>query len=77
MEATITVALIIAVGGIVTQLLIAAVSKKATTEIINYRVGQLETKVMKHNNLVERMTVVEESIKSAHHRIDRFEKIKE
>ena len=36
----------------------------------NYRIEQLEKKVEKHNNLVERMVVVENSVKSAHHRID-------
>ena len=34
-----------------------------------YRIDQLEKKVEKHNNLVERMIVVEESTKTAHHRI--------
>lgn len=36
----------------------------------NYRIEQLEKKVEKHNNLVERMFSVESSVKSAHHRID-------
>ena len=31
---------------------------------------ELEKKVSKHNNLVERMVKVESSVKSAHHRID-------
>ena len=31
---------------------------------------ELEKKVSKHNNLVERMVKVEASAKSAHHRID-------
>lgn len=35
-----------------------------------YRIEQLEKKVDRHNNLVERMVVVEQSTKSAHHRID-------
>ena len=35
-----------------------------------YRIEQLELKVQKHNNLIERMMKVEESVKSAHHRID-------
>ncbi len=35
-----------------------------------YRIGQLEKKVEKHNNLVERMAIVEQSAKSAHHRLD-------
>lgn len=33
----------------------------------------LSTRVDKHNNLVERMAKVEDSIKSAHHRIDHLE----
>lgn len=39
-------------------------------KLSNYRIEQLEKKVEKHNNLVERMVVVENSVKSAHHRID-------
>lgn len=35
-----------------------------------YRIEQLEEKVKKHNNLVERMIAVEQSTKSAHHRLD-------
>lgn len=37
---------------------------------INYRLDRLEDKQDKHNQLIERMTKVEESTKSAHHRID-------
>ncbi len=39
-------------------------------QLTKYRIEQLEEKVNKHNNLVERMIVVEQSTKSAHHRID-------
>lgn len=39
-----------------------------------YRIEQLEEKVKKHNNLVERMIVVEQSTKSAHHRLDELVK---
>lgn len=35
-----------------------------------YRIEQLEKKVEKHNNLAERMIIVEQSTKSAHHRLD-------
>jgi len=38
--------------------------------LTNYRIEQLEEKVKKHNYLVERMIIVEQSTKSAHHRID-------
>ena len=42
----------------------------ASSRLTNFRIGQLEAKVDKHNHLVERMVVVEQSCKSAHHRID-------
>lgn len=42
-----------------------------------YKLGQMSEKLLdlekkqdKHNNLIERMVVVEQSVKSAHHRID-------
>lgn len=42
----------------------------AANRLTSYRIEQLEKKVEKHNNLVERMYCVESSVKSAHHRID-------
>ena len=42
----------------------------AANKLTVYRIEQLEQKVSKHNNLVERMFLVESSAKSAHHRID-------
>ncbi len=42
--------------------------------LTNYRIAQLEAKVDKHNHLVERMVVVEQSAKSAHHRLDGMER---
>ena len=35
-----------------------------------YRIEQLEKKVEKHNNLVERMAVVQNTLKSQQHQID-------
>jgi uncharacterized membrane protein YqgA involved in biofilm formation len=40
---------------------------------INYRLDKIEEKQDRHNNLIERMTIVEQSVKSAHHRIDGLE----
>lgn len=37
---------------------------------IEEQIKRLEEKQDKHNNLIERMVKVEESTKSAHHRID-------
>lgn len=45
----------------------------AANRLTNYRISQLEKKVEKHNKLVERMAIVENSVKSAHHRIDDIE----
>lgn len=42
----------------------------ASNKLTIYRISQLEKKVEKHNNLVERMVKVEDSTKSAHKRID-------
>ena len=47
---------------------------RVSNKLRNYRIAQLEKKVEKHNNLCERMIVVEQSTKSAHHRIDDMEK---
>ena len=51
-------------------------------KLMSYRIEQLEKKVEKHNNLVERMYKIEEKtelqeekIKVANHRIDDLEKI--
>ena len=45
----------------------------AANRLTNHRISELEKKVDKHNHLVERMVVVEQSVKSAHHRMDRIE----
>jgi len=42
----------------------------ASNKLTSYRIEQLEKKVEKHNNIIERMYCVESSVKSAHHRID-------
>lgn len=53
----------------------------ASSKLTTYRIEQLEKKVDKHNNLIERMFKVEEHvgllderIKVANHRIDDLEK---
>ena len=39
---------------------------------IEQKQDRIEKKQDKHNNLIERMTIVEQSTKSAHHRLDKF-----
>ncbi|MBQ7595666.1 MAG: hypothetical protein IJU45_03260 [Clostridia bacterium] len=48
----------------------------ASGRLTAYRISQLEQKVEKHNNLVERMVKVENSVKSAHRRIDEIKEEK-
>ena len=56
------------------------ISNRKASAVMEYRLKELEKKVEKHNNLVERMygaeekiTVMEEKIKVANHRIDDLE----
>ena len=65
----------------VCSLLGTALGTFSGLKLINYRLKQLETKVEKHNHLVERQydiekitAVVSEEIKVANHRIDDLEK---
>ncbi len=78
-----------------TELIIALISFAGTlagslagiftaSRLSNYRIEQLEKKVEKHNNLIERTyaieqhnAVVDEEIKVANHRIEDLEKISE
>lgn len=69
MEPEIVVALLSLVGTLGGSFLGALASNK----LINYRIQQLEKKVEKHNNLVERMVLVETEVKSAQHRLDSLE----
>lgn len=51
-----------AFGGIITS-----------SKLTNYRIGQLEAKVDRHNKFAERMPVVEEQIKVLNHRVGDLE----
>lgn len=56
--------------GIIFQMVMYIVSLAATGGAILQRINQLEKKVDKHNGLIERMVAVEQSVRSAHHRLD-------
>jgi tetrahydromethanopterin S-methyltransferase subunit G len=43
-------------------------------KLVNFRLAQLEKKVEKHNNLVERIAMAENDMKIIHHRLDDLEK---
>lgn len=81
---TATATIIVAVLGFVGNLIGSALTNNKTEAVMQEQIkevkndiGTLSTRVDKHNNLVERMVVVEQSTKSAHHRIDRMERKEE
>lgn len=64
------------IGSIVSgavALIVASWQHSKTIAVVEYRLNELEKKVDKHNNLVERMTLAEEKIKVANHRIKDLE----
>lgn len=69
-QANIVEALIITLGVVIAQV---AISWRSNSTIL-YRIGQLENKQEKHNCLIERMALAEQSLRSSHHRIDNLEK---
>lgn len=44
------------------------------TQLVKYRIEQLEKKVEKHNSIVERTYILEEKVKVANHRIEDLER---
>lgn len=65
MSDTIIAALIAAAVAIVTNVITNAVTASKANALIMYRIDQLETKMDKHNNVIERMAVAEQDIKTA------------
>lgn len=77
MNETSIVAIIVAILSLIGSLVGSFLAQRKTTALVTYRLEQLEKKVDKHNNVVERMykleerqTVSEQDIKVANHRID-------
>lgn len=74
--------IIVALIGVVGSGIGAFLGILVNSKLSNYRIEQLEKKVDKHNNLIERVylieqheAVVDEEIKVANHRIDDLEEI--
>lgn len=77
-----TEAIIVALLGLVGTLVGSYLANRKSTALIAYRLEQLEQKVSKHNNLVERTYALEEAValaeerqRVANHRIDDLEKV--
>lgn len=63
MDSTVIIAIIAAAGTVVSGLLSACISNSIT----KYRIEQLEKKVDKHNNLIERTFRIEGEIETLQH----------
>ena len=75
-----TEAIIVALLGLAGTLAGSYLANRKTTALVIYRLEQLERKVSKHNNLVERTYALEENVallderqKAANHRIAHLE----
>ena len=72
--ATVLVAVISLIGTLVGSFL----ANSKNSALIAYRLEELEKRVQRHNNLVERLAIVERDIKTAYRRLDEdHEEIKE
>lgn len=65
---------IVAVIGLIGTLASVYFVNKKTTALILYRVDQLEQKVNKHNNLIDRMYKAESNIKLIQEEVEQLEK---
>ena len=66
--------IIVGVLALIGTLCGAYFSNRKSGALIAYRLAQLEERVNKHNNLIERTYVLEEKMKVANHRIDDLER---
>ena len=62
--------IIVAIITSASTLIAALVSIIVNNRIIGYKVDELTKKVEKHNNLIERMAIVERDLKTAFTRVD-------
>ncbi|WP_262432246.1 hypothetical protein [Qingrenia yutianensis] len=70
LDSTIIVSVISMLGTVIGSMMGVMKSSDKTL----YRIEQLEKKVEAHNNLVERMTIVEQETKANNNRLKRLEK---
>ena len=57
------------ISGVV-SLIVSSHQHDKAMALVEYRIGELEQKMDKHNNLVERTAVIERDLKTAFNRID-------
>lgn len=61
--------------GVLLSAVIQIIGLIQAERLLSYRLGQLENRVNKHNNLIERMYRVEDRAKSNTHRLDTLENV--
>lgn len=73
----IIISLITAIAGGIPAVIAVVLSNRSHDKVIDEKmkhtdekIEALASRVEKHNNLIERMVVVEQSTKAAHHRLD-------
>ena len=66
--------IIVAIITSFSTVLVSVIAIVNANRVIGYRIDALEKKQDKHNCLIERMVKVEDSSKSAHHRLDEIQK---
>lgn len=66
MDGTIMVSVISLCGTVIGSISGVLISNK----LVNYRLSELEKKVDKHNQLIERMAIVERDLKTVYNQID-------
>lgn len=81
MNETSVVAIVVAMLSLIGSSIGSFVAQRKTTVLVVYRLEQLEKKVDKHNNVVERtykleerQAIAEQDIKVANHRIEDLER---
>lgn len=57
------------ISGVV-SLLVSSQQHDKSMALIEYRIGELEAKMDKHNNLIERMAIVERDLKTNWNKLD-------
>lgn len=62
--------IIVAIITSASTLVAAIVSIIMNNRILGYKIDELTKKVEKHNNLIERMTIVERDLKTTFNRVD-------
>lgn len=70
METTIIVAIIGGLATAIPTLITSILSNKNNKDLIMFRINELEKKVDKHNNVVERMALAEKDLKAVWRNID-------